>query len=37
MSLFTEINIDKNVCYEYKMFQIIDNLINSLSDHKVYT
>ena len=36
MSLFAEINIDKNLCYEYKMFQIIDNLINSLSDHKIY-
>lgn len=37
MSLFEEINGSKNECYEYKMFNVIDTLIDSLSDHKTYS
>ena len=32
-----EINSNKNECYEYKMFQVIDTLIENLVDHKTYS
>jgi elongation factor 3 len=37
MSLFEEISNFDNICFEYKMFSVFDELIESLSDYKIYS